>query len=111
MHILFGENGQALANAAAVPDWFFEGDAVYNETLLSEQGRGRLPLFLNGYKALYLQQKHYSYMKLRNGSYKNYVPNHFWKACLFVFRNIYASSKSHIHRPSFFRKIMRPNML
>jgi len=77
MHILFGENGQALANAAAIPDWFFEGDAVYNETLLSEQGRGRLPLFLNGYKALHLQQKHYSYMKLRNGSYKNYVPDQY----------------------------------
>jgi hypothetical protein len=77
MRILFGENGQALANAAAVPNWFFEGDAVYNETLLSEQGRGRLPLFLNGYKALYLQNKHYSYMKLRNGSYRDYVPNHY----------------------------------
>ncbi|MBV9960917.1 MAG: hypothetical protein JO072_01605, partial [Parafilimonas sp.] len=77
MHILFGENGQALANAASVPDWFFEGDAVYNETLLSEQGRGRLPLFLNGYKALYLQNKNYSYMKLRNGSYRNYVPDHY----------------------------------
>ncbi|MEP6465977.1 MAG: hypothetical protein ABJB05_06710 [Parafilimonas sp.] len=77
MHILFGENGQALANAAAVPDWFFEGDAVYNETLLSEQGRGRLPLFLNGYKSLFLQNKQYSYMKLRNGSYKDYVPDHY----------------------------------
>ncbi len=77
MKILFGENGQALANAAAIPDWFFEGDAVYNETLLSEQGRGRLPLFLNGYKTLYLQNKHYNYMKLRNGSYKNYVPDHY----------------------------------
>ncbi|MEO8711394.1 MAG: hypothetical protein ABI405_04675, partial [Parafilimonas sp.] len=77
MHILFGENGQALANAAAIPDWFFEGDAVYNETLLSEQGRGRLPLFLNSYKTLYLQHKNYSYMKLRNGSYKNYVPDHY----------------------------------
>ncbi len=77
MHILFGQNGQALANAAAVPDWFFEGDAVYNETLLSNQGRGRLPLFLNGYKSLYLENKHYSYMKLRNGSYRNFVPDHY----------------------------------
>ena len=77
MHILFGENGQALANAAAVPDWFFEGDAVYNETRLSEQGRGRLPLFLNSYKSLYLQHKNYSYMKLRNGSFKSYVPDHY----------------------------------
>lgn len=77
MRILFGENGQALANAAAIPDWFFEGDAVYNETLLSEQGRGRLPLFLNGFKSLYLENKHYSYMKLRNGSYKDFVPDHY----------------------------------
>ena len=77
MHILFGQNGQALANAAAVPDWFFEGDAVYNETLLSGQGRGRLPLFLNSYKSLYLQNRNYNYMKLRNGSYKNYVPDHY----------------------------------
>ena len=77
MHILFGENGQALANAAAVPDWFFEGDAVYNETRLSEQGRGRLPLFLNSYKSLYLQHKNYSYMKLRNGSFRSYVPDHY----------------------------------
>lgn len=77
MHILFGQNGQALANAAAVPDWFFEGDAVLNETLLSEQGRGRLPLFLNGFKSLYVENRHYNYMKLRNGSYKDYVPDHY----------------------------------
>jgi len=30
--ILLGEQGQILANSAAVPDWYFEGDAVYNET-------------------------------------------------------------------------------
>ncbi len=77
MHILFGQNGQALANAAAVPDWFFEGDAVYNETMLSRQGRGRLPLFLNGYKSMFLEKKDYSYMKLRNGSYKDFVPDHY----------------------------------
>ncbi|MEP6513342.1 MAG: hypothetical protein ABJA79_05705 [Parafilimonas sp.] len=77
MRILFGDNGQALANAAAIPDWFFEGDAVYNETILSEQGRGRLPLFLNGYKSLYLQNRQYNYMKLRNGSLKDYVPDHY----------------------------------
>ena len=76
-YVLFGQNGQALANDAAIPDWFFEGDAVYNETLLSEQGRGRLPDFFNGYKSLYYSNKHYSYMKLRNGSLKNYVPDHY----------------------------------
>ena len=75
--VLFGQQGQALANAAAVPNWFFEGDAVFNETSLSRQGRGRLPHFFNGYQSLYLQRKKYSYMKLRNGSLRNYIPDHY----------------------------------
>ncbi|MDR0793035.1 MAG: hypothetical protein LBE82_06980 [Chitinophagaceae bacterium] len=74
---IFGEDGRAFFNAMAVPNWFFEGDAVYNETMLSPQGRGRLPQFLNSYKALFFAGKHYSYMQLRNGSYKNYIPDHY----------------------------------
>jgi len=77
MRVLFGEEGYALAVNASVPDWFFEGDAVYNETNLSGQGRGRLPLFLNAYPALWNAGKKYSWMKLRNGSFKDYVPNHY----------------------------------
>lgn len=84
MSVLFGENGQALANGAAIPDWFFEGDAVYNETLLSKQGRGRLPQFFNGYKSLYQNNKHYNYMQLRNGSFKNYIPDHYQLGYLLV---------------------------
>ncbi|MEP6512926.1 MAG: hypothetical protein ABJA79_03605 [Parafilimonas sp.] len=84
MSVLFGENGQALANAASVPDWFFEGDAVYNETMLSRQGRGRLPSFFNGYRSLYKEGKNYNYMQLRNGSYKNYIPNHYELGYLLV---------------------------
>ncbi|MEP6583342.1 MAG: hypothetical protein ABJA90_03705 [Ginsengibacter sp.] len=74
---LFGEEGQALANNAAIPNWFFEGDAVYNETNVSRQGRGRLPSFYNGYRSLWKENKHYSWMKLRNGSFKDFVPNHY----------------------------------
>ena len=75
--ILFGQQGQDLANSTAIPNWFFEGDAVFNETALSKQGRGRLPDFFNGYQSLFQQQKKYAYMKLRNGSLKNYIPNHY----------------------------------
>jgi hypothetical protein len=82
--VLFGQQGQALANAASVPDWFFEGDAVFNETSLSTQGRGRLPSFFNGYQSLFKQNKHYSYQKLRNGSYRDYVPNHYELGYLLV---------------------------
>ncbi len=77
MYYLFGEEGLLLAIDASVPDWFFEGDAVYQETMQSGQGRGRLPFFLNTYRSLWLEGKKYSFMKLRNNSYKDYVPTHY----------------------------------
>jgi hypothetical protein len=77
LHIIFGQGGQALGNSAAIPNWFFEGDAVYNETAVTMQGRGRLPYFFKDYKALWLANRRYSWMKLRNGSYKDYIPNHY----------------------------------
>ncbi|MDB5249004.1 MAG: hypothetical protein JWQ40_3398, partial [Segetibacter sp.] len=82
--VLFGQQGQAFANAASVPNWFFEGDAVFNETSLSNQGRGRLPSFFNGYQSLLAWGKKYSYMKLRNGSLRNYVPDHYKLGYLLV---------------------------
>ena len=72
---LFGEGGQALANDVAIPNWFFEGDAVFNETHVSEQGRGRLPLFLAGFRALWADGQDYSFMKIRNGSLLDYTPD------------------------------------
>lgn len=77
LYLIFGEEGQALANNAAIPNWFFEGDAVYNETNVSKQGRGSLPYFYNGYRSLWQDGRRYSWMKLRNGSYKDFVPDHY----------------------------------
>lgn len=76
-YYVFGQEGQALANSLAVPDWFFEGDAVHQETELSNQGRGRLPFFYNDYRSLWASGKNYSWMKLRNGSLRDQVPNHY----------------------------------
>ena len=76
-YVLFGQDGLAFANSLSVPNWFWEGDAVYQETLVSEQGRGRLPLFLTGFEALWVSQKNYSWMKLRNGSYRDCTPDHY----------------------------------
>ena len=83
-YFVFGQEGQALANNLAVPNWFFEGDAVYQETHYSAQGRGRLPYFYNGYKSLWAAGKDYSWMKLRNGSYRDYVPDHYQLGYLLV---------------------------
>jgi hypothetical protein len=77
MYYLFGEEGLAVAINASVPDWFYEGDAVYNETVHTQQGRGRIPFFTNQYRSLWLDNKNYSWMKLRNGSLKDYIPNHY----------------------------------
>src|SRR5664279_5422336 len=76
-YILAGQDGLAFANNLSVPNWFWEGDAVFQETLVSKQGRGRLPLFLTGFDALWLSRKNYSWMKIRNGSYRDYTPNHY----------------------------------
>lgn len=75
--VVLGQEGRALGNALSVPDWFFEGDAVYAETVLTPQGRGRMPYFLNGFNSLWKEGRNYSWMKLRNGSLKDYVPNHY----------------------------------
>ncbi|HUZ61853.1 MAG TPA: hypothetical protein VMU83_23955 [Hanamia sp.] len=84
MRILFGEEGQALANNAAIPNWFYEGDAVFNETNLSRQGRGRLPFFFDPYRSLWKAGKNYSWMKMRNGSLKDFVPDHYALGYLLV---------------------------
>ncbi len=74
---LLGQEGQLLANGMTVPDYFFEGDAVWQETLMTNQGRGRMPSFYNGFKSLWLGKKDYSWMKLRNGSYKDFTPDYY----------------------------------
>lgn len=77
VYYLSGELGQAAITNIAVPDWFWEGDAVVTETALSSQGRGRLPAFFDGFRALSLAGKNYSYMQVRNGSYKRFIPDHY----------------------------------
>ncbi|MFN8290974.1 MAG: hypothetical protein U0U70_11995 [Chitinophagaceae bacterium] len=84
MHIISGQQGYDLAINAAIPNWFYEGDAVYAETVLSSQGRGRLPLFTGAYPSLWQAGKKYTWMKLRNGSLKDYVPNHYYLGYLLV---------------------------
>jgi hypothetical protein len=72
-----GQEGQLFANGLFLPDFYFEGDAVFQETLVSEQGRGRMPSFYNGFKSLWAADKKYSWSKYRSGSLKNYVPDHY----------------------------------
>ncbi|MBI9066981.1 MAG: hypothetical protein JEZ09_06790 [Salinivirgaceae bacterium] len=72
---LFGDYGKSLFMNFTSPLWFFEGDAVYTETKLSNNGRGRLPSFYRDIKALESNDIRFSYQKAYLGSYKNYFPS------------------------------------
>ncbi|MGG7034008.1 MAG: hypothetical protein ACI7YS_02300 [Flavobacterium sp.] len=72
-----GESAWAAAGVFAVPNWYSEGDAVHSETLLSESGRGRTPSFFELQRALFLNNRDYNFMQMRNGSFKNNIPNHY----------------------------------
>ncbi len=74
---LFGDYGKLIPMYVSVPFWFFEGDAVLNETLYTREGRGRLPSFTRDIRALESEGVHYSYYKAYLGSYKHYYPDHY----------------------------------
>ena len=77
MGFVFGEQFLG-ALAALLPLWYLEGGAVFAETALTESGRGRVPSFLNEFKAAAIDNKKFlSYDMTVNGSYRNYVPNHY----------------------------------
>ncbi len=77
LYYFMGETGWALGMNLAIPNWYFEGDAVTTETVLSKAGRGRTPAFFNDLKVNLLNDKEYSYMTSRNGSFKHLLPNHY----------------------------------
>lgn len=74
---IFGETIWTGAMFLAIPNWFWEGDAVMQETILSSSGRGRLPLFRSRFFDIINQSNVYSYEKMRCGSYRDIVPNHY----------------------------------
>lgn len=72
----FEELGLAFFGVA-LPTWFYEGDAVLTETLLSKGGRGTLPSWEMNFRANLLEGKEYSYQKNYLGSYKDITPGYY----------------------------------
>ncbi|MFD1139719.1 hypothetical protein ACFQ4C_01300 [Larkinella insperata] len=75
-YTLFGNTALA-ALTLGVPDWFWEGDAVGTESVLTGGGRGRIPHFDLGMRANLLAGRRFSYPKAVGGSYRDNVPNHY----------------------------------
>ncbi|MFN5024136.1 MAG: TolB family protein [Bacteroidota bacterium] len=77
MYIAGGETLWQLAQNVAIPNWFYEGDAVQTETVLTGAGRGRTPHFFHEQRAQLLNDKKYRYQKARNGSFLTLMPDHY----------------------------------
>jgi hypothetical protein len=77
MSVIFGQQFAGVVSAL-LPLWLFEGDAVYAESVLTESGRGRSPAFQKQLKAIVVDRdKRYKYDKILNGSYRNFIPDHY----------------------------------
>ncbi len=75
LSVLSGEIGPG-GISSMVPSWFYEGDAVVNETRNSQSGRGRVPGFTMPLRTLLLSGRTvFTYDKAVFGSYRDYVPN------------------------------------
>jgi hypothetical protein len=74
-HFLFGDTITSVLMNIIMPNWYFEGDAVWTETVLSNAGRGRSPRFSNRLKALVQSGQTPKYDDLLAGDYTTNLPN------------------------------------
>ncbi|HUR31042.1 MAG TPA: hypothetical protein VMZ69_06390, partial [Saprospiraceae bacterium] len=75
--MVFGELAFTGLYNLSVPNWFREGDAVYGETKWTLQGRGRLSHFTLPFRMKLMEGEPWNYYKVRNGSYKEFTPDHY----------------------------------
>ncbi len=75
--IFFGNNLLAGLSYLAVPQWFWEGDAVATETAFTPSGRGRIPNFDLVFRTNLMEGRTFNYNKQYLRSYKHNIPNHY----------------------------------
>ncbi len=74
---LFGYEAAATLSHLAVPDWFWEGDAVLTETNLTNYGRGRDPYFSVLMKTNMLERGPFNYYLQYLRSFRYNIPDHY----------------------------------
>ena len=77
IYFLFGQLAQASMAFVAVPQWFWEGDAVATETAFTQSGRGRIPEFNLLMRTNLLEGRNFGYHKQYLRSFKHNIPNHY----------------------------------
>jgi len=75
--IVAGEQLPGMVSAL-LPLWYLEGDAVFSETAYTGSGRGRSASFQKQLRSMLVEKGNvYSYDKSVNGSFRDYVPDHY----------------------------------
>ena len=71
---IFGDLGWGIGIVLAFPTWLMEGDAVLHETILSNEGRGRDPLFRDDFANLIAAVPKIGYYSATNPSFRRPIP-------------------------------------
>lgn len=77
LYYAFGPATLAAMSVTAVPQWFWEGDAVVTETAFTSGGRGRIPNFGLVFRTNLLEGRDFNYHKQYLRSYKHNIPDHY----------------------------------
>ena len=76
-YYVLGQQALSGLASAAVPSWFWEGDAVATETAFTHSGRGRIPNFDLLLRTNFLEGRTFNYHKAYLRSYKHNIPDHY----------------------------------
>ena len=74
-YYLFGENILNFLIHMVMPTWYFEGDAVWTETIFTDGGRGRSPRFSSRLKAMVTSDQDLNYDRLLGSDFNQSLPN------------------------------------
>lgn len=77
LYYAFGPATLAAMSVTAVPQWFWEGDAVVTETAFTSGGRGKIPNFGLVFRTNLLEGRAFNYHKQYLRSYKDNIPDHY----------------------------------
>lgn len=72
-----GNYGLSALSALAVPQWFWEGDAVVTETALTTTGRGKIPNFGLVFRTNLMEGRTFNYHKQYLRSYQHFIPDEY----------------------------------
>jgi hypothetical protein len=77
LYYMFGPATLSAMAITAVPQWFWEGDAVATETAFTHSGRGRIPNFGLVLRTNLQEGRVFNYHKQYLRSYKNEISDHY----------------------------------